>query len=201
MDIHNLATVIAPNVLLSNNKMESMDDSFLGIEAVHQLLQYNDLMSEVSIPPNSPQSAPVLTSPPGPRGSPINPKRLLPLHRLGRHNHQRDPQTLRGHRPRRRPPAQRGRHALRQQSLHRAQRQRPADPRHRSAPRLAGLRTSSHAGRRAALAADALARREQHPDRAADAEPVRAGAPHPHAAAAARAAEWVLREPDDEYVA
>lgn len=47
MDIHNLATVIAPNIMFSNNKVESMEDSFLAIEAVNQLIKYNDTMSEV----------------------------------------------------------------------------------------------------------------------------------------------------------
>lgn len=47
MDIHNLATVIAPNIMFSNSKVESMEDSFLAIEAVNQLIKYNDTMSEV----------------------------------------------------------------------------------------------------------------------------------------------------------
>lgn len=47
MDVHNLATVIAPNILFSNSKTEEMEDSFLAIEAVHQLIQNNDTISEV----------------------------------------------------------------------------------------------------------------------------------------------------------
>jgi len=48
MDIHNLATVIAPNILYSSNKVEGMEESFLAIEAVHSLIQYNETMCEVS---------------------------------------------------------------------------------------------------------------------------------------------------------
>ncbi|KAB8356339.1 hypothetical protein FH972_023923 [Carpinus fangiana] len=47
MDVHNLATVIAPNILFSNNKTEGMEDSFLAIEAVHSLIQFNETMCEV----------------------------------------------------------------------------------------------------------------------------------------------------------
>ncbi len=47
MDIHNLATVIAPNVLFSSAKLEQMEDSFLAIEAVHTLIECNDAMCEV----------------------------------------------------------------------------------------------------------------------------------------------------------
>jgi len=48
MDVHNLATVIAPNILFSSNKTEGMEESFLAIEAVHSLIQYNETMCEVS---------------------------------------------------------------------------------------------------------------------------------------------------------
>ena len=48
MDIHNLATVITPNVLYSNTRGGSVDDSFLAIEAVNMLIMYNDTMCEVS---------------------------------------------------------------------------------------------------------------------------------------------------------
>ncbi|KAF1989725.1 RhoGAP-domain-containing protein [Aulographum hederae CBS 113979] len=47
MDIHNLATVVAPNILYSNNKAPDMDGSFLAIEAVHCLIQCNESMCEV----------------------------------------------------------------------------------------------------------------------------------------------------------
>ncbi|KAH0558392.1 hypothetical protein GP486_004951 [Trichoglossum hirsutum] len=47
MDIHNLATVITPNILYSNSKNVGMDDSFLAIEAVHSLIECNDTMCEV----------------------------------------------------------------------------------------------------------------------------------------------------------
>ena len=47
MDVHNLATVIAPNICFSNNKTAGIDDSFHGIEAVAKLISYNDVMAEV----------------------------------------------------------------------------------------------------------------------------------------------------------
>jgi hypothetical protein len=47
MDAHNLATVIAPNILSADQKGMAMDDSFLAIEAVNMLLEYNDEMCEV----------------------------------------------------------------------------------------------------------------------------------------------------------
>jgi hypothetical protein len=47
MDTHNLATVIAPNILFTKAKEAGMDDSFLAIEAVHSLIEYNDQMCEV----------------------------------------------------------------------------------------------------------------------------------------------------------
>lgn len=47
MDVYNLATVITPNILFSKNKDPAMDDSFLAIEAIHTLIEYNDQMCEV----------------------------------------------------------------------------------------------------------------------------------------------------------
>lgn len=47
MDIHNLATVVTPNILYPNTKTSSMDESFLAIEAVNSLITYNDTMCEV----------------------------------------------------------------------------------------------------------------------------------------------------------
>lgn len=47
MDIHNLATVMTPNILYPNTKTASMDESFLAIEAVASLIAYNDVMCEV----------------------------------------------------------------------------------------------------------------------------------------------------------
>ncbi|KAH8820302.1 hypothetical protein F5884DRAFT_41808 [Xylogone sp. PMI_703] len=46
MDTHNLATVIAPNILFTNAKTP-VDDNFLAIEVVHALIEYNDQMCEV----------------------------------------------------------------------------------------------------------------------------------------------------------
>jgi hypothetical protein len=48
MDIHNLATVITPNILYSTNKNSGVEDSFLAIEAVHSLIECNETMCEVS---------------------------------------------------------------------------------------------------------------------------------------------------------
>ena len=49
MDTHNLATVITPNILYPNSKNIGMDESFLAIEAVHSLIDYNDQMCEASL--------------------------------------------------------------------------------------------------------------------------------------------------------
>lgn len=48
MDTHNLATVIAPNILFTNAKTP-VDDNFLAIEVVHTLIECNDQMCEVSL--------------------------------------------------------------------------------------------------------------------------------------------------------
>ncbi|KAF3909032.1 hypothetical protein ABW21_db0200755 [Orbilia brochopaga] len=47
MDVHNLATVITPNILYTKNQPPGMDDSFLAIEAIHTLIEYNEQMCEV----------------------------------------------------------------------------------------------------------------------------------------------------------
>ena len=49
MDSHNLATVMAPNILYSTAKNSPVDDSFLAIEAVRRLIEFNDTMAEVSL--------------------------------------------------------------------------------------------------------------------------------------------------------
>ena len=46
MDIHNLATVIAPNILYSSKNPE-LDTTFLAVEAVHCLIESNESMCEV----------------------------------------------------------------------------------------------------------------------------------------------------------
>lgn len=49
MDTHNLATVITPNILKEKTEKAGMDESsFLAIEAVNSLIEYNDQMCEVS---------------------------------------------------------------------------------------------------------------------------------------------------------
>ena len=50
MDIHNLATVITPNVIHRGKENVPVDDSFLAIEAVHSLIECNESMCEVSSP-------------------------------------------------------------------------------------------------------------------------------------------------------
>ncbi|KAL2352310.1 GTPase-activating protein-like protein of the rho/rac family [Cryomyces antarcticus] len=49
MDIHNLATVITPNILHSSGKpiFGAEEDPFFAIEAVHVLIEYNEAMCEV----------------------------------------------------------------------------------------------------------------------------------------------------------
>jgi len=49
MDIHNLATVMTPNILYSKTKDGGAEDAFLAIEAVHTLIEYNEQMCEVRI--------------------------------------------------------------------------------------------------------------------------------------------------------
>ncbi len=48
MDTHNLATVIAPNILFTKANTP-VDDNFLAIEVVHTLIEYNEQMCEVSL--------------------------------------------------------------------------------------------------------------------------------------------------------
>lgn len=48
MDVHNLATVVTPNILYPNTKNSTVEESFLSIEAVNSLIKYNDAMCEVS---------------------------------------------------------------------------------------------------------------------------------------------------------
>lgn len=73
MDIHNLATVMTPNILYPNTKMASMDESFLAIEAVASLIAYNDVMCEVCIICRNPYFA-TLTGI-GSRGSSVDSQR------------------------------------------------------------------------------------------------------------------------------
>ena len=113
MDIHNLATVITPNVIHRGKENMPVDDSFLAIEAVHSLIECNESMCEVSQsnPPTPPTPPPTkhhstLTHHTGPRRPGPNPKRLHPLQQQRRHHHERNPETLR------RPPRQSPRRLL-----------------------------------------------------------------------------------------
>ncbi|KAI9740292.1 MAG: hypothetical protein M1834_004870 [Cirrosporium novae-zelandiae] len=47
MDVHNLATVITPNILFQNTKVAEVDESYQAIEAVAALIEYNESMAEV----------------------------------------------------------------------------------------------------------------------------------------------------------
>ena len=47
MDVHNLSTVMAPNILYCNLKTPPVDDSFLAIEAVNLLIQSNETFCQV----------------------------------------------------------------------------------------------------------------------------------------------------------
>ena len=49
MTLHNLATVLAPNVLYNKGKDPVKDDSFASIEAVDLLLQYQEEFCTVSL--------------------------------------------------------------------------------------------------------------------------------------------------------
>jgi len=49
MDIHNLSTVMAPNILYSNLKAPPVDDSFLAIEAVNMLIETNETFCQVLV--------------------------------------------------------------------------------------------------------------------------------------------------------
>jgi hypothetical protein len=48
MDVHNLATVMAPNILHLGKRDVPLDDNLLAIEAVHSLIEYNEYMCEVN---------------------------------------------------------------------------------------------------------------------------------------------------------
>jgi hypothetical protein len=49
MDVHNLATVMAPNILHLGKRDVPLDDNLLAIEAVHSLIEYNEYMCEVGL--------------------------------------------------------------------------------------------------------------------------------------------------------
>ena len=52
MDTHNLATVITPNILKEKSAVVGQDESsFLAIEVINTLIEYNDQMCEVSPSP------------------------------------------------------------------------------------------------------------------------------------------------------
>ena len=80
MDTHNLATVIAPNILKERpTTAVGLDDSsFLAIEAVHYLIEYNDQMCEVS-DPRGHRDYLTLIHHPGSGRSSIHPQRLFSL--------------------------------------------------------------------------------------------------------------------------
>lgn len=91
MDIHNLATVMTPNILYPNTKTASMDESFLAIEAVASLIAYNDVMCEVRI--MRLWLLAKLTSI-GSRGSSIDSQRHQLLQGQRRHHNQGDSEAI-----------------------------------------------------------------------------------------------------------
>jgi hypothetical protein len=106
MDIHNLATVITPNVLYSPYKDEpkmgnatgGVDETFLAIEAVHSLIECNESMCEVSLRSESftftyKHFTNCYT--PGTRGPRTYPQRFRTLVQQRRDHNQGNPQTLR----------------------------------------------------------------------------------------------------------
>ena len=92
MDIHNLATVIAPNILYSDIKSPDMDSSFLAIEAVASMIECNEMFSEVSRSPTWILMV-VLTSIADPRGYHLVAQRPYLRKGSGR-NDKRNPQAL-----------------------------------------------------------------------------------------------------------
>lgn len=110
MDIHNLATVMTPNILYLTEPNKTggpvidtnVNDSFLAIEAVHELIYHNEAMCEVRPAPPLPlpKTSPTDSIRPDPRRSLPDPQRFLPLLRLSRHHNKGNPQTLRRPRPR-----------------------------------------------------------------------------------------------------
>jgi len=161
MDIHNLATVITPNVLYSPYKDEpkmgnatgGVDETFLAIEAVHSLIECNESMCEVSLRSESLTFACMHFAnfnTPGTRGPRTYPQRLRAMVQQRRDYHQRNPQTLR--RPRQsahsgkfhpsrtlRVPTPIIRHRRRRQPCRHKSRHRPA-PARRLAERELGAR-------------------------------------------------------------
>lgn len=91
MDTHNLATVITPNILKDKSPVVGMDEnSFLAIEAVHSLIEYNDQMCEVSSSShdieNVLKALTTLSYHTGARGPSINTERLISLQQPLRHH-------------------------------------------------------------------------------------------------------------------
>lgn len=97
MDIHNLSTVMAPNILYSNLKNPPVDDSFLAIEAVNTLIESNESFSEVYF--FAAYTIHQLTLS-GTRGSAVYPYGQHSTQRLSRAHHKRHPHTVWRHRPR-----------------------------------------------------------------------------------------------------
>ena len=100
MDIHNLATVITPNILYPNVKNGTVDESFMAIEAVNALITYNDTMCEVRIPYQLWFMIMGLTPFQDSGGSAIHPQRSYPFPGKRRSDNERNFEALWGHRPR-----------------------------------------------------------------------------------------------------
>lgn len=97
MDIHNLATVMAPNILYAKEKAQNarqpqvpqVDDSFLAIEAVNTLIEYNDYFCQVRDGSMALRQS-VLTWMIGPGRFAINPERFWAACRVPGNHHQGD---------------------------------------------------------------------------------------------------------------
>lgn len=98
MDIHNLATVITPNIIHRGKEHVPVEDSFLAIEAVHSLIECNESMCEVSFRfDNALQTISTLLTQRTGAGRPCpHPERLLSLQQRCRAYDKGDPPPLRG---------------------------------------------------------------------------------------------------------
>jgi len=94
MDVHNLATVMAPNILHLGKRDVPLDDNLLAIEAVHSLIEYNEYMCEVSLGCLSLTLAIVLTLFEGAGRSSSHPQRLHFVLCQRRYHDQGNPEAI-----------------------------------------------------------------------------------------------------------
>ena len=100
MDTHNLATVITPNILKERSQVVGQDEnSFLAIEVINTLIEYNDEMCEVSRFRSEPLAFIFNDLCVGSRGFTVHPCRHSGVEQLIRYNNQRNLETLWRHWP------------------------------------------------------------------------------------------------------